>query len=73
MSSIRTRHIDGWNAELSKSELNTEIVSKLSDGWAKWKIFRIDLEASSSNAELAKSQLWVPNNRVNQVRSHIVF
>ena len=72
MSDTRTRHIDGWNAELSKSELYTEIVSKLSDGWAKWNIFRIDLEASS-NAELAKSQLWVPNNRVNQVRSHIVF
>ena len=56
MSDTRTRHIDGWNAELSKSELHIEIVSKLSDGWAKWKSFRFKLEACSSNAELGESQ-----------------
>ena len=59
MSDTRTRHIDGWNAELSKSELYIEIVCKLSNGWAKYKIFRFHLVATSSNAEFAKSYLWV--------------
>ena len=59
MNDTPTRHIDGSNAELSKSELYIEILNKLSNGWANWKIFRFELLTIGSNAELAKSYLWV--------------